>query len=114
MPDEDRDEDAGPGRAWRPWTIWLPGLLALAASGLLVIADALAGVMGSWDTPAPGLRWITAAVIGHCAPAVLSLVVLAAGATRPSRRRAAAIAAWMIIPAGVAWFLLAVRLASGT
>jgi hypothetical protein len=98
--------------AWRPWTIWLPGLLALAVCGLLVVADALAGVMGSWDTPAPGLAWIKAAVIGHCALAAASVAVLTLGVARPPWRRAAAIAAWMIIPAALAWFLLAGRLAS--
>ena len=37
--------------AWRRWTIWLPGALAVAWSFLLVIADGLSGVMRSWDTP---------------------------------------------------------------
>jgi hypothetical protein len=97
---------------WRQGTIWLPGTLAFAASGLLIVADGLAGVMGSWDTPAPGLRWIKVGVIGHCILAAASVVVLGAGIRCPSRRRAAAITAWMIIPIGFAWFLLTGRLAS--
>src|SRR6266851_10225651 len=87
---------ARPGHTWRPWTIWPPCTLAFTASGLLVVADELAMVMGSWDTPAPGLRWIKAGVIGHCALAGASVVVLGAGLRRPGWRRAAAITAWMI------------------
>jgi hypothetical protein len=47
-------------------------------------------------------------------PAAARVVVLGAGIRRPSWRRAAVITAWMIIPAGFAWFLLAGRLASGS
>jgi hypothetical protein len=97
---------------WRRGTIWLPGMLAFAASGLLIVADGLAGVMGSWDTPAPGLRWIKVGVIGHCILAAASVVVLGAGLRCPSWRRAASITAWMIVPIGFAWFLLTGRLAS--
>jgi hypothetical protein len=103
-----------PAQTWRPWSIWLPCTLAFTASGLLIVADALAMVMGSWDTPAPGLRWIKAAIIGHCALVAASVVVLGAGIRRPGWRPAAAVSAWMIIPAGVASFLLAGRLASGS
>lgn len=102
-----------PGGTWRPWSIWLPGTLALAWSGLLIIADGLAGVMGSWDTPPPGLdRWVRAGVIGHCVLAGISALVLVAGLRFPSRRRAAAITAWIIIPVGFGWFVLTGRLAS--
>ena len=105
--------DARPRGTWRPWSIWLPGALALVWSGLLMIADGLAGVMGSWDTPQPGLyRWVRTGVIGHCVLAAASALVLAAGLRFPSRRRAAAITAWIIIPAGFGWFLLTGRLAS--
>jgi hypothetical protein len=86
------DPDARP--CGRPWTIWLPGGLAVAWSGLLIIADGLAGVMGSWYTPPPGLyRWVRAGMIGHCALAAASVLVLA-GLRFPSWRRAAAVTAW--------------------
>jgi hypothetical protein len=71
---------------WRPWSIWLPGILALAWSALLIIPDGLAGVMGRWgnsDLPTL-LRWQRAGVIGHS-----------------------------IIPAGLGWFLLTGRLGNG-
>ena len=103
-----------PGRTWRPWTIWLPGVLALVWSLLLIVADNLEGVMGSWDTPAPGLRWLWAGVAGHCALAVASVLALVAGLSFPSRRRAAVIAAWMIIPVGFGWTLLTGHLISGS
>ena len=57
---------ARPGETWRPWAILLPCVLAFAASGLVVGTDGLAGVMGSWDTPAPGLRWTKMGILGHC------------------------------------------------
>lgn len=102
------------GRTWRPWTVWLPGVLALAWSLLLIVADNLAGVMGSWDTPAPGLRWLWVGVIGHCALAAASVLVLVVGLSSPSRLRAAAITAWMIIPVGFGWALLTGHLISGS
>jgi hypothetical protein len=105
---------ARPAVTWRRGTIWLPGTVAFAASGLLIVADGLAGVMGSWDTPAPGLRWIKVGVVGHCILAAASVVVLGAGVRRPSWRRGAAITEWMIVPVGFAWFLLTGRLASGS
>lgn len=107
------EPDVRASGAWRPWSIWLPGTVALAWSGLLIIADGLAGVMGSWDTPPPGLyRWIRAGVAGHCVLMVASALVLAAGVRFPPRRRAAAITAWIIIPVGFGWFVLTGRLGS--
>ena len=109
----DSQPDARPCGTWRSWSIWLPGTLALAWSGLLIIADGLAGVMGSWDTPPQELyRWVRALVIGHCVLVAASALVLAAGLRFPSRRRAAAITAWIIFPVGLGWFLLTGRLAS--
>jgi hypothetical protein len=73
---------------------------------LLIVADNIAGVMGSRDAPAPGLRWLWVGVVGHCALAPASVLVLVADLSFPSRRRAAVITAWMIIPAGFGWALL--------
>jgi hypothetical protein len=36
-----------PGQAWRPWTVWLACGLAVVWSGMLVVADGFAVVMGS-------------------------------------------------------------------
>jgi hypothetical protein len=102
-----------PGGLWRPWTIWVAGVAALAAALLLLVADGLAGVMASWDTPAPGRGWLAVAAAGHVALAGGSIVLLAAGLRRPTQRRAAVVLAWAIILVGVGWFLLCGRLASG-
>ena len=91
----------------------MPGVVALLASILLLVADGLAGVMASWDSPEPGRGWIKVAAIGHGVLAAVSVALLAAGIARASFRRTAAIAAWAIIPVGVGWFLLCGRLAAG-
>lgn len=100
---------------WRPWTIWLPGTLALVWSGLLIIADGLAGAMGAWGTPdlPRVLRWERAGVLGHSLLVASGALVLAVGLRFPARRRAAAVAAWIIIPVAFGWFLLTGRLGSG-
>jgi hypothetical protein len=92
----------------------LPCVLAFIWSVLLILADAIAGVMGSWDTPLPGLGWIKAGIIGNCVLAAASALLLVAGLRLPSRRWATAIAAWLIIPAGFGWFLLITHLLSGS
>jgi hypothetical protein len=95
------------GEAWPPWTIWLPSVLAFLWSGLLIAADDFAGLMGSWDTAQRGLGWITTARIGHSVLAAASVLALVIGLSFPSWRRAAVIAAWMIIPIGLLWVPLA-------
>ena len=100
------------GDAWRPWTIWLPCALAFAWSGLLVVADGYATVMGSWDTSAPGLGWLGVGAAGQGVLAAVDVGILVAGVKWPRRRRAAVIAAWMLIPVGFAWFILTGRLSS--
>jgi hypothetical protein len=88
---------AGAGRTWRRWTIWLPGLVAPAVAGALVLVDLIGMVMGSWDTPA--------------AVAVIAAVI---GMRNSPLRRAAAIAAWALMAAEIGWFVLTARLAGGT
>jgi RsiW-degrading membrane proteinase PrsW (M82 family) len=88
--------------------------LGFAVSGLLVIADGLAGVMASWDTPSPGIGWIRVAIAGHCLLAVVSVVLFGLGTRPSSRHRGVTIMAWLIIPVALGWFLLAGRLAAGS
>ena len=98
--------------AWRLWSLWLPCALAFAWSGLLVVADALAEVMGSWDTPTPGLGWLGVGAAGQGVLAAVGVGILVTGVRQPRRRRAAVIAAWMLIPVAFAWFILTGRLSS--
>jgi hypothetical protein len=107
-----QDTAEAPSGPPRPWTICLAGVVALAASVLLLVADGLAGVMASWDTPAPGRGWLVVAAVGHILLAGGSIILLAAGLGRPTSRRAAVILAWAIVPVGAGWFLLFARLAS--
>jgi hypothetical protein len=95
----------------RSWMVVLPCVLALAWSGLLMLADGFAGVMSDWDTPAPGEGWVvTAGLVGHCVLAVASVALLGMGLQSASRRQLAARAAWLIIPAGLGWLVLVSRL----
>jgi len=110
MPSNPAAGSAAPAGPWRPWTIVLPGVLALIWSALLILADGATGIMASWDTPMPGARWITTGLVGHCLLGVASVALLVMGLSVPPRRRVAAIAAWLIIPAGFGWLLVLGRL----
>jgi hypothetical protein len=103
---------AGPSGAWRAWSIWLPCALAFVWSGVLVVADGYASVMGSWDTPAPGLGWLGVGAAGQGVLAVVDVGILVAGVKQPGRRQTAVIAAWLLIPVSFAWFILTGRLSS--
>lgn len=108
-------EDVAPRRE-RPWrirTVCVPVALALVACGIFIVAEGIAGVMGSWDTPMPGLWWIKVGIIGHCVLAALAAIALAVALRSPPRRRAVTISAWMIIPVGFGWLVLTTRLVSG-
>jgi hypothetical protein len=98
-------------QTWRTWTIWLPCVLAFLWSGMLIVIEVLAGLISNLDTTAePQTGWVYAAVIGHCILAGATIFTLVRGLTSPSQRRAAAIAAWIIIPVGLGWLVLAARL----
>ena len=110
---EDKLETGASG-AWRPWTVWVPSGIGFAWSALLLVGYAIAEVMAGWDTPMPGRGWLSAGAIGQCVLAAFTVAALVAGVRRPRWRRAAAVTAWMIIPVGMAWFVLAGRLVAGS
>jgi hypothetical protein len=101
-----------PGRTHLPWTMVLACVLAVAAAGLLAVTDLAGIVMGSWDTPAPGLGWLKAGAIGQLGLAAAAVAVLVAGAAHPSWRRRAAVMAGAIIALEAGWFLLTRMLAT--
>ena len=103
-------------RTWRPWTIWLPCVLALLWSGFLILGEILVVLLSNLTDsgPPPPEGWVYPAVIGHCILAGASVLALVTGLRHPSRRRAAAITAWMIIPVGYGWFVLASHLLRGS
>jgi len=103
---------AGTGRAPPAWAMWLPGVAAFAGAVLLAAVDLAGLVMGSWDSPAPGLGWLKAGAIGQCGLAVAAAAVLIAGAAHPGWRRGAAASAWALIALTAGWFLLTRTLAS--
>jgi hypothetical protein len=101
-----------PGRTHLPWATWLACALAVAAAGLLALTDLAGTVMGSWDTPAPGLGWLKAGAIGQLGLALAAAAVLVAAAARPRWRRRAAAMAGAIIALEAGWFLLTRMLAT--
>lgn len=107
-------KDISAGRSgWmhRAWAMWLPCASAVVAGGLFAVVDLAGMVMGSWDTPAPGLEWLKGGAIGQSGLAIAAAAVLIAGAAHPSRRRGAAITACAIIALETGWFLLTRTLA---
>jgi len=114
MPGDPATSAAAPVDPWRPWSVVLPGVLALFWSALLILADGATAIMASWDMPAPGSRWVMVGLAGHSFLAAASVALLAIGVTIPARRRAAAIGAWLIIPAGLGLLLLMGRLVGGS
>lgn len=100
------------GRTHLPWAMCVACVLAVALAGLLALIDLAGMVMGSWDTPAPGLGWLKAGAIGQVGLAVTAVAVLVAGAARPSGRRRAAVIAGAIIALEAGWFLLTRELAT--
>jgi hypothetical protein len=108
-------EVAAPARKWRPWTLWLPCVLALLWSGFLILADIFVALASNMtDSAPPREGWVDPAIIGHFALAGASVLALVTGLRVPARRRAATIAAWLIIPVGFAWFALIPRLLGGS
>ena len=105
------DSSARPGRAHRPWAMWLACALAAATAGLLSLTDLAGMVTGSWDTPAPGLSWLEAGAIGQVGLA-LAVTVLVAGVAHSRWRGAAVVMAGALIAVEVAWFLLTRMLAA--
>jgi hypothetical protein len=102
-------------RIWHPWTIWLPCVLAFLWSGLLIFTEIVAGLVSNLDANAPPRQgWVYLGVAGHCVLAGASVLALVTGLKFPSWRRAAAIAAWMIIPVGLGWLVLIARLLGGS
>jgi hypothetical protein len=101
--------------AWPRWSLWLACLLALAAAAVFAVVTAAGGILSNLNDsgPAPSTGWIEAGILGQCLLAVTAVALLAAGLTRPSRRRAAVIIALAIIPAALAWCALSVHLGTG-
>jgi hypothetical protein len=95
-------------------TIWLPCVLAFLWSIFLIFVDIVLDLLSNFtDSAPPPQGWVDPAIYGHCVLAGASVVALIVGLKRPSRRRAAAITAWLIIPVGFAWLVLAMRLLAG-
>jgi hypothetical protein len=95
----------------RLWAIWLPAALAIIGAVLFILVDEAGLIMGSWDTPAPGLGWLRAGVTGQVLLAAAALATLITGMTSARWRRSAVVTAWVIVAAGCGWFLLTTQLA---
>ena len=103
-------------QTWRPWTIWLPCVLAFLWSGFLIYGELVVALLSNLTDSGrpPPQGWVDPAIIGHLVLAGASVVALIIGLEYPARRRAAAITAWIIIPVGLGWLLLTSRLLGGS
>jgi len=109
----------GGRRAWAPWTVMLPGTVAVAETVAL-------GTVGGWGVGfgvgstckddfscgstscarcASFNAWWIAGGIGQWVLVVVALVLLVLGWRRPGSRRVTAIAAWSLIPLAIAWIV---------
>ncbi len=69
--------------ALRPSSIWLPCTPTFVCSGALIMAAGAAAVMGSWDTPAPGLSWLGVGAAELGVLAAVDVEILMAGVKGP-------------------------------
>ena len=72
-------------RTWRPWTIWLPCVLAFIWSGFLIFGEIVVVLLSNLTDsgPPPPAGWIYPAVIGHCILAGASVLALVTGLRHP-------------------------------
>jgi hypothetical protein len=94
----------------RRWAIWLPAALAITGAALFIVVDLAGLIMGSWDTPAPGLGWLRAGVAGQGLLAAAAVATLITGLASARWRRSAVVTAWVIVAVGCAWFLVTTQL----
>jgi len=83
--------------------------------GLLIFLEIIVGLLSNLSDSAPARTgWVGPAILGHCVLAGASVVALVTGLRSPSRRPAAAITAWAVIPVGLGWRVLTSRLLNGS
>jgi hypothetical protein len=97
------------------WTIWLPCALAFLWSIFLIFIEFFLALYSNFtDSTPPPMGWVYPAIYGHCVLAGASVLALVVGLRYPSRRRAAAITAWLIIPVALGWLVLIANLLGGS
>jgi len=115
-PSEPPPSDTKPKPGAKPrarWTVVVAALSALLVSLLLLLGDALAGILNNLGGPPSAGTYIGIAMVGYGALALASVFLFGLGLANAARRRAATIAAWTIIPVAIGWFILLGRLTAG-
>ena len=87
--------DGDPLPDWRWWTVCLPGLLALAVSGVFVLYAGLASSLGCLDGCGPVTEGMPVGTAGTVAVAIAAVALLVAGLITPGWRRATAAGLWV-------------------
>lgn len=95
-----------PGVTWRPWTLWLPCVLAFLWSVLVIVAANFAELSSCLSTCERGTGGINTVARWHWVLATVSVLVLVTGLRFPSWRRTAVITAWIIIPVELGGILI--------
>jgi hypothetical protein len=90
---------------WRSWTIWPPCVLAFVTSVYFFLLAVVVSVNNGFDGPTTDITGTEAALLGTAGfVAVATLTLLIVGLAQPPRRRAVAIAAWLL--AAIPWLWL--------
>lgn len=101
-------------RAYLGRAVVLPAFLGLLLAGMFALVDAFGAVMASWDSPQPGLGWLSAGATGEGYLAAAAFVVLLVRAVLEGRRHGAAltapwnVVAWGIVVLEAGWFALTI------
>jgi hypothetical protein len=97
-------------QSWRYWTVLPPCLLALVVSVLVIIDGAAFMAMNGFDFAEPGTGWLQADIAGQVVAGLAAMALLGAAGYQPRRRRAIALAAWIIAPTETGWSILSLSL----
>ena len=98
------------GAAPRSWPLAVPGILGVLSVVAFVVVDLGGLILTAWG-PHPGSGWLKANFAVSIALLAVTVAALVLGLSAPGIRRAAIVAAWLVIPVGWAFFLVTCQLA---
>jgi purine-cytosine permease-like protein len=88
----------------------VPGVLGVLSVAAFVVVDLGGLILTAWG-PQPGSGWLKANLAVSVALLAVTVATLVLGLSVPGIRRAAIVAAWLVIPVGWVFFLITCQLA---